>query len=85
LVSKKDNKKEISIHQRRGFLGNKSIYLTDGAREELDGKADYISLDEGSRNLRLSRTDNYDRFKKEFDEADKILAESKERFKDYFK
>jgi len=68
-----------SVYQKTPFKRTITIY--DGGKYgPLDGRVDCI--DNGT--LDLNRDDDYSEFQKEFDSADRLLAETKERFKDHF-
>jgi len=64
------------------FLG-KSQYITDGGAGKPDGLADEIILLGGGYTLGAIRDYDYKEYKKEFDEADKLLAETKKRLGNY--
>lgn len=52
---------------------------------EVDGLVDEIVVESWGKTTVLLRKRDYDTNKEKFDEADKLLAETKERFKEYFK
>jgi hypothetical protein len=75
------------VYQFR-FLGPSRVMTDGGMYGENDGLVDRIhimGLRFGGVTGVLNREENYERFKDEFDNADRVLAETKERFAEYFK
>lgn len=81
--------REDQVYQDRPCFLGPDLKMSDGGTYgEPDGLVDEIYI-EGRMfsgvNGVLTREKNYSRFKSEFDKADRVLAESKERFAEYFK
>ena len=80
------NYRNDEVYQFR-FLGPSRVMTDGGMYGENDGLVDRIHI-MGSRfggvTGVLTREENYDIFKDEFDRADRVLAETKERFAKYF-
>lgn len=64
--------------------GPLSITINDGLYGEKDGLVDRINISSQETNIVLKREKHYDKFKELFDEADKLLIETEEEFKEYF-
>ena len=68
------------VYQFRPF--GKSIHMFDGGiYGKCDGLVDKITIKDQEY---LTRNEDYETHQEEFDEADKILVDTKERFKEYF-
>ncbi len=70
------------------FLGSSRTMTDGGIDGENDGLVDSIHIRGprfGGVTGVLTREENYKGFKYEFDDADRFLAETKERFAEYFK
>ncbi|MBU4502360.1 MAG: hypothetical protein KKA79_07210 [Nanoarchaeota archaeon] len=81
-------RKEYILSKHSLFLS--TYQYTDGGYRTCDGKVDKIEIETGmftfmfSDDKEIFRHKHYDEYKELFDEADKILAKEKIRFKDYF-
>jgi len=80
------NYRNDEVYQFR-FLGPSRVMTDGGIYGENDGLVDRIHIMGprfGGITGVLTREENYEIFKEEFDRADRVLAETKERFKEYF-
>jgi len=82
-----ENFKENEVRQYC-FFGPSKFITDGGVYGKNDGLVDKIYITGsmfGKTSGTLIRKENYEKFKNEFDQADKLLAETKEKFSEYFK
>jgi len=67
------------------FLSDSEFYTDGGGDGKYDGLVDRIHvISHFGDDLWIKRSEHFEQFRSKFEEADKILADTKERFKDYF-
>ena len=71
--------KSDKVRKSRFFIN--TFYHDGTPYGKYDGKVDNITIYRPFKTLELDRNDDYDSYKKEFDEADSYLAKTKDRFK----
>ncbi len=79
----KENYREDEITQEGGLLFEKTI-INGGYYGEYDGLVDRISLRKYNKTSVLKRKRDYAEHKKEFDDADRTLAKTKEKVQKIF-
>lgn len=81
----KDTKRDIEYHTLLHTNRDGHVFILDGGfGGKLDGLTDYLHIKNGTTEFTFIRIKDYPRFKKQFDESDKILEEKTKEFKRYF-